>query len=104
VEAFAAKVEITADESLLETFPACFPAEVEVTAAGQVLRKRVTAALGDPDRPLDDAQLLQKAERVLSRMEGAPAAENLVALGLAGLQDRAACQRIADTLWDTCAQ
>jgi hypothetical protein len=37
-------------------------------------------------------------------MEGAPAAENLVALGLAGLQDRAACQRIADTLWDTCAQ
>jgi 2-methylcitrate dehydratase PrpD len=104
VEAFVAKVEITADEALLETFPACFPAEVEVTATGQVLRQRVTAALGDPDRPLDDAQLLQKAERVLSRMEGAPAAENLVALGLAGLQDRAACQRIADTLWDTCAQ
>jgi hypothetical protein len=31
-------------------FPATFPAEVEVSAGGP-LRKRVTAAAGDPDRP-----------------------------------------------------
>jgi 2-methylcitrate dehydratase PrpD len=103
VTAFAAKVEITADETLLEYFPACFPAEVEVTAAGQVLRKRVTAARGDPDRPLDDAQLKDKAERVSQQMGGAFDAKKLVALGLTGLQDKAACRTLADALWDACA-
>jgi 2-methylcitrate dehydratase PrpD len=104
VEALAAKVEIIADESLLEPFPASFPAEVEVTASGQVLRKRITASLGDPDRPLDDAQLMHKAERVFQRMEGAPAAKELIAIGLAGLQDEAACKILADTVWDACAE
>jgi 2-methylcitrate dehydratase PrpD len=99
---FAEKVEISADESLLDTFPACFPAEVEVSAAGQVLRKRVTAALGDPPRPLDDAQLTQKAERVFTHMDGAPAAKELVDLGLAGLQDQDACKTLADAMWAAC--
>jgi 2-methylcitrate dehydratase PrpD len=103
VTAFAAKVEITADEALLEYFPACFPAEIEVTAAGQVLRKRVTAARGDPERPLDDAQLMDKAVRVSQQMGGAFPAAALVEQGLAGLQDRAACKALADTLWDACA-
>jgi 2-methylcitrate dehydratase PrpD len=104
VEALAAKVEITADESLLETFPASFTAEVEVTASGQVLRKRITASLGDPDRPLDDMQLLHKAEHVLRQMAGAPAAKDIVAIGLAGLQDKMACKTLADTVWDACAE
>jgi 2-methylcitrate dehydratase PrpD len=103
VTAFAAKVEITADEALLELFPACFPAEIEVTAAGQVLRQRVTVARGDPERPLDDAQLKDKAERVSQQMVGAFDAKKLIALGLAGLQDEAACKTLADTLWDACA-
>ena len=55
--ALAGKVEIVADESLLEFFPANFPAEVEVTAGGKTLRKRVTAAAGDPGRQIDDAAL-----------------------------------------------
>jgi 2-methylcitrate dehydratase PrpD len=104
VMAFARKVEITADEALLESFPTSFPAAVEVTASGQVLRKRVTATRGDPTRPLDNVALADKAERVLSRMEGAPAAKPLVELGLAGLQDKAACKMLADTLWNTCAE
>jgi 2-methylcitrate dehydratase PrpD len=99
---FADKVEIVADESLLDTFPACYPAEVEVTAAGKVSRKRVTATLGDPSRPLDDAQLRQKAERVLAQMDGAPAAAPLVALGLAGLDDAGAGKTLADALWSAC--
>jgi 2-methylcitrate dehydratase PrpD len=103
VTTFAGKVEIVPDEALLESFPAFFPAEIEVTASGPVLRKRITASLGDPDRPLDEAQLMQKAKRVLSQMKDAPAAEQLVELGLAGLQDKAACKMLADTLWNTCA-
>jgi len=91
---FSEKVEIIADDSLLETFPACFPAEVEVAAAGKTLRKRITATLGDPARPLDDAQLKAKAERVLRWIVGAPPAASLVDLGLAGLEDKAACRRL----------
>jgi hypothetical protein len=62
----------------------------------------VTAALGDPERPLDNAQLHDKAERVAQQMSGAFDAKGLVAIGLAGLQDQASCKRVADTLWDTC--
>ena len=68
--ALAGKVEIVADESLLEFFPANFPAEVEVTADGKTLRKRVTAATGDPGRQLDDAALADKAKRILGRGSG----------------------------------
>ncbi len=66
----AGKVEIAADESLLEFFPANFPAEVEVTAGGKTLRKRVTAAAGDPGRALDDAALADKAKRILGGCVG----------------------------------
>ena len=68
----------------------------------QVLRQRVTAALGDPERPLDDAALSDKAERVSQQMSGAFDAGKLVALGLAGLQGKAECKTLADTLWDVC--
>ena len=100
--AFAAKVEIVADEALLEYFPANFPAEIEVTAGGQVSRQRITAASGDPERPLDDAALLDKAERVSQQMGGAFDAKKLVTLGLDGLQDKTACKALADTLWNAC--
>ena len=100
--AFAAKVEIAADEALLEYFPASFPAEIEVTAGGQVSRQRITAARGDPERPLDDAALLDKAERVSQQMGGAFDAKKLVSLGLNGMQDKMACKALADTLWDAC--
>jgi 2-methylcitrate dehydratase PrpD len=99
---FAQKVEITADESLLEPFPRAWPAEVEVEAGGKLMRQRVVEALGDPARPLDDAQLAEKAGKVLQRLQDAPAAADIVALGLAALTDHAACRRTADTLWNAC--
>jgi 2-methylcitrate dehydratase PrpD len=102
VAAFAAKVEIAAEETLLDCFPASFPAEIEITADGQVLRQRVTAARGDPDRPLGDAAIKDKAERVSQQLGGAFDAPKLIALGLAGLEDKAACKQLADTLWDAC--
>jgi 2-methylcitrate dehydratase PrpD len=99
VLALAGKVEIVADESLLKTFPASFPAEVEVAAGGKLRRKRVSAARGDPSRPLDDAQLRQKAQRVFEQAGDAGAAERLLELGLAGLDDSASCKALADAMW-----
>ena len=104
--ALADKIHIAADESLLETFPVSYPAEIEVTAGDKVLRRRITATYGDPTRPLDDAALLQKAERVWTTpllMHARSRAKSIVALGLAGLQDYDSCKRLADAMWVTCA-
>jgi len=103
--AFADKVDISADESLMEAFPASYPAEIDVTAGGKMLRRRVTAAYGDPTRPLDDAALLLKAERVWATplLHGRSRAKTIVALGLAALQNRESCKRLADAIWVACA-
>jgi 2-methylcitrate dehydratase PrpD len=94
----AGKIEVTADDRLLETFPACFPAEVEVTAAGRLHRRRITVASGDPSRPLDDDGLQRKAERVLERAGYTRSASDLIRLGLNGLTDKESCKRLADAM------
>jgi 2-methylcitrate dehydratase PrpD len=98
--AFVGKIEIVADESLLEFFPATFPAEIEVVAGGQTLRQRVTAAAGDPGRALDDTALRQKADKVLSFMPGSSPAQEIVSIGLAGFDNSAACKELANALGD----
>ena len=92
--ALAGKVEIVADESLLEFFPATFPAEVEVVANGQTVRKRVTAANGDPGRALDDAAVADKARRILGN-----ASAEIVAAGLGGFKNDESCKRLTDAMW-----
>jgi MmgE/PrpD C-terminal domain len=100
VLAFAHKVEIVADDALLDEFPAAYPAEVELTANGKPFRKRITVAAGDPTRPLDDAAIARKAERVLTQLGSGRTAAGLVALGLGGLADKAACRKLADAMWN----
>ena len=96
--AFADKVEIVADESLLASFPAHFPAEVEVDAGGKTTRRRVTAALGDPARPLDDAALTHKAQRVFEQIGEPRPAAPLIALGLRTLDDDTSCEELAEIM------
>jgi 2-methylcitrate dehydratase PrpD len=93
--AFAQKVEIVADDSLLELFPTNFPADVEVTAGDQTYRKRVTAAYGDPTRALDDAKLGYKAERILGA-----ASTGIMQIGLTGLDSASGCKALADAMWN----
>jgi 2-methylcitrate dehydratase PrpD len=93
--AFADKVEIVADESLLEFFPACFPAEVEVLAGGKLHRQRITVATGDPSRPIDDEALEQKAQRVLEQAGCSDRASDLIRIGLHGFDSKDACRALA---------
>ena len=58
---------------------------------------------GDPGRPLDDARLIDKAERVMGYFGEARSARSLVELGLLALQDGASCKRLADAMWDALA-
>jgi 2-methylcitrate dehydratase PrpD len=96
--AFANKVEIVADESLFEFFPACFPAEVEVLASGKSHRKRVTVATGDPSRPLDDHALEQKAQRVLEPAGCPESASDLIRIGLHGFDNKDSCKELAGAM------
>jgi 2-methylcitrate dehydratase PrpD len=98
--AFAGKVEIAADESLLELFPVTFPADVEVMANGKTIRKRVTAANGDPGRALDDRALAEKAQRIL----GEGPAKTAVQIGLGGLDFNGAWKELADSMWYNCIE
>jgi 2-methylcitrate dehydratase PrpD len=99
VLALTRKVEVVADDSLLPDFPANFPAEIEVSAGGTLHRKRVTAAFGDPSRPLDDAQLKDKADRIFAQAGGTRSASSLIEVGLAGLRDRNSCKALVDAMW-----
>jgi 2-methylcitrate dehydratase PrpD len=103
VLAFADKVTVVPDEGLLPDFPASFPAEIEVSAKGTLHRKRVTAALGDPSRPLEDAQLKEKADRVFKQAGAARPGSRLIELGLAGLHDRDSCRALAGAMWNALA-
>jgi len=103
VIAFAGKVVVVPDEGLLSDFPASFPAEIEVSAKGTLHRKRVTAALGDPSRPLDDDALKEKADRVFKQADATRPGSHLLELGLAGLRDRDSCKALADAMWNALA-
>jgi 2-methylcitrate dehydratase PrpD len=92
--AFAGKVTVVPDESLLGDFPNSFPAEIEVTADGQTLRRRVTAAFGDPSRPLDDDALKHKANLIFAQAGFTRAGSDLIHMGLVGFDDPDGCKSI----------
>jgi 2-methylcitrate dehydratase PrpD len=96
--AFAGKVVVVPDESLLGDFPASFPAEIEVSAGDRTYRRRVTVAFGDPARPLDDVALKQKADRVFKQAGMTQSGSELIALGLDGLRDGASCKALAERM------
>src|SRR5689334_24181159 len=101
VLALAGKVEVVPDENLLPDFPAHFPAEIEVSAKGATHRERVTAAYGDPSRPLDDAALKDKADRIFTQAGGTRTGSDLIALGLAAFQDGESCKAVAKSFAST---
>jgi 2-methylcitrate dehydratase PrpD len=93
---FEYKVEIVADDALAQFYPRQWPAEVEVTGTdGSQHRERVVTAPGDPDRPLDEAALDQKAHRLLDPLIGRGRADELIAITRRGLADEAGCGALA---------
>jgi 2-methylcitrate dehydratase PrpD len=73
---FASKVDIVADPSLMPLYPSSWPAELEVTAGGRVVTRRVTATIGDPGHVLSDEDVERKAHRVLDGALGSRAVKD----------------------------
>jgi 2-methylcitrate dehydratase PrpD len=89
IAAFMPKVEIAPDPALAGYFPAVYPARVEVTLKnGENASLLVTDALGDPARPLSEADLLAKFHRLTDPVIGAGVAESVAKVALsAGTDD-----------------
>jgi 2-methylcitrate dehydratase PrpD len=92
---FAAKVEVVADPTLETFYPKHWPAEVEVEAEGKVICQRMVEVRGDPEKPLADTEIEEKAHHVLDPLIGAEAAGDWLRLCHDALHDGAGCKRLA---------
>lgn len=95
VAQFAAKVEVVADAALETFYPQHWPAEVEVEAGGEIFRRRVVAAAGDPEYPLGRANIDEKAHRVLDPLLGDACVGEWLAMSHGALHGSAECRKLA---------
>jgi 2-methylcitrate dehydratase PrpD len=96
VAQFASKVEVAADPNLLPFYPRHWPAEVEVTVGGEVVRQRVVEAVGDPEHPIDADGVTNKGHRVLDPLVGGARAAEWLKVSGAALDDKTACRALAE--------
>jgi 2-methylcitrate dehydratase PrpD len=79
-----AKVKVSAAEPYVSAFPARYGAGIRITAAGRRFEAAVATALGDPENPIDSAQVEAKARALLAAAGcQAPQIEALTAACLA---------------------
>ncbi len=95
VTQLAAKVEVVADAALEAFYPQHWPAEVEIVAGSETLRRRVVAAFGDPEYPLGPDNIEEKAHRVLDPLLGAASVGEWLTMCDGALLDASACKKLA---------
>lgn len=100
VAELSAKIEVVADAPLEQFYPQHWPAEVEIEAGGQIFRRRVVSAAGDPEHPLDRAAIDEKAHRVLDPLLGAARVDEWLVLCHGALQSSATCEQLANAFAD----
>jgi 2-methylcitrate dehydratase PrpD len=91
---FAAKVEVMPDAALESFYPRHWPAEVEVEADGKTVRRRVVAAVGDPEHSLGRGDMEEKAHHVLDSLIGAARVDQWLGMCHGALHSRADCQKL----------
>ena len=94
VAQLAAKVEVVPDAALERFYPQHWPAEVEVEAGGDVLRRCVVAAAGDPEYPLNRSDIDMKAHRVLDSLIGAARVDEWLTVCHGALDGSAECRKL----------
>jgi 2-methylcitrate dehydratase PrpD len=82
LQSFMARIEVTADESLLADYPAAWPARVSVATSIGRHDQLVRQVPGDPTRALDETELKQKFDRLAVPVLGKEPADRLWRCGL----------------------
>ena len=100
VAELSAKIEVVPDAALEQFYPQHWPAEVEVEAGAQTLRRRVVEVRGDPEDPLDGAAVDDKAHRVLDPLLSAARVDEWLVLCHGALENSAGCERLATAFAD----
>jgi len=100
VAELSAKIEVVPDTALEQFYPQHWPAEVEVEAGAQTLRRRVVEVRGDPEDPLDGAAVDDKAHRVLDPLLSAARVDEWLVLCHGALENSAGCERLATAFAD----
>jgi 2-methylcitrate dehydratase PrpD len=95
VTQLSAKVEVAPERALETFYPQHWPAEVEVDAEVKTLRRRVVAAAGDPEYPLAQSDIDEKAHRVLDSLLGAARVSAWLAMCRGALDGSADCRKLA---------
>jgi 2-methylcitrate dehydratase PrpD len=87
IGAFIAKVAVKADDDLLRHYPKSWPARLGVTTPMEKHEKLVIHVPGDPQRPFDEHQVAAKFARLTAPLIGERAADDLLRLSLAVLDE-----------------
>jgi 2-methylcitrate dehydratase PrpD len=87
IGAFMAKVTVKADDDLLHHYPKSWPARLGVTTRAGKHERLVIHVPGDPERPFDETQVAAKFRRVVVPSIGERAADDLLRLSLAVLEE-----------------
>ena len=95
------RISITAGEPFASSYPQSWGAKVSVvTTDGSKFSAVRDGALGDPERPLDDEQMIEKAGTLLAYAGlDEPAAGRLIA-SILDLAEQADCDRLIEDLHD----
>ena len=103
VQSVMTKIKLSADEALLADYPAAWPARVTVTTASGLHERLVRHVPGDPARPLDEADIVDKFNRLATPVIGAPGAERILQAAIATLPTQALASQIMAQLDALCS-
>ncbi len=87
VRAFMAKVTVEADDSLLQYYPKAWPARLTVRTRSEQHEKVLIHVPGDPARPFEEKDVIEKFRSIVTPLIGARFAEELAGRSLAALED-----------------
>src|SRR5262249_29568834 len=102
LRSFMGRITIIADDKLLTAYPGAWPARIAVTTAAGPRHAEVMHVPGDPERPVDWAQLTEKFRRVVSPVLGPEKADGMPKRIVECLHDQKSLMQMVDEVNDIC--
>ena len=103
IGAFMAKVTVKADDDLLRHYPKSWPARLEIATPREKREKLVIHVAGDPERPFDEREVAAKFQRTTVPLIGERAADDLLRLSLAVIEEEEAARALLAEVERACS-